>query len=277
MSRTQSHGQTDAAITPGKAARVHRAGTVRCAIIVIALLALEFACRTGLIKHITMVPPSVMVLAAVDVLMNPTIRASILVTLEEVLLATALSIVLGLACGFWLFAAPWARKLADPVLSAWYSVPIFVFYPVMIVLFGIGQQPIIAIAVVFSVAAMILSTVAALDRIPPALFKTARILQLSLPQRVAFVLLPAALPHLMVGLRLVVAYALIATIAGEFILSSIGIGHEIAFSYDNFKTDTMYGLILIVILAAIFLNMALTLLVQRMGGRVSTIKGATGG
>lgn len=247
-----------------------RAGRVRLAIIVAAVVALELACRGGLIKHITMVPPSVMVEAAIGVLFDPVMRASIMVTLEEVLIAVSLAIVIGMACGLWLFAVPWLRKLADPVLGAWYAVPIFVFYPVMIVLFGIGEKPIIAIAVVFAVAAMILCTIAALDRIPVALFKTADVLRLTLRQRVAFVLLPAALPHLIVGLRLVTAYALIATIAGEFILSSVGIGHEIAFSYDNFMTARMYGLILIVIIAAVGLNTALALLVRRMGGEVST-------
>ncbi len=242
------------------------AGAVRFAIVVAALAALELACRGGVIAHITMVPPSAMVEAAMDALLDPLLRASFMATLEEVLLAILLAIVMGVACGFWLFAVPWLRKLADPVLGAWYAVPMFVFYPVMIVLFGIGERPIVAIAVVFAIAAMILSTVTALDRIPPALFKTARIHRLTLPQRVAFLLLPAALPHLMVGLRLVTAYALIATIAGEFILSSVGIGHEIAFSYDNFMTARMYGLILIVIIAAVGLNAALARLVRRLGG-----------
>ena len=257
------------------------AGKVRLALIVVALVALELACRGGLIKHITMVPPSVMIYAAFDVLLDPLLRASFMVTLEEVLIAISLAIVFGMACGFLLFAVPWLRKLADPVLGSWYAVPIFVFYPVMIVLFGIGEKPIIAIAVVFAIAAMILCTVDALDRIPLVLFKTAHILRLNLRQRVAFLLFPAALPHLMVGLRLVTAYALIATIAGEFILSSVGIGHEIAFSYDNFMTARMYGLILIVIIAAVGLNTALALLVRRMGGEVSknrpVIKGVVGG
>lgn len=245
---------------------------------VAAVVALELACRGGWIKHITMVPPSIMARAAVDVLLDPGIRASIMVTLAEVLIAITLAIVMGMAIGLWLFAVPWLRRLADPVLGAWYAVPIFVFYPVMIVLFGIGEKPIIAIAVVFAIAAMILCTVVALERIPPALIKTARMFRLSLRQRVAFLLLPAALPHLVVGLRLVTAYALIATIAGEFILSSVGIGHEIAFSYDNFMTARMYGLILIVICSAVGLNMMLGLLVRRMGApKGALIKGAYGG
>ena len=253
-------------------------GKVRLAIIIASVTALELACRSELIKHITMVPPSSMVEAAIAVLFDPLIRASILITLKEVLIATSLAIILGMACGLLLFALPWLRKLADPVLGAWYAVPIFVFYPVMIVLFGIGEKPIIAIAVVFAIAAMILFTITALDRIPVALFKTARIFRLSLRQRIVFLLFPAALPHLIVGLRLVTAYALIATIAGEFILSSVGIGHEIAFSYDNFMTARMYGLILIVIGSAVGLNALLTILVRRMGGDTNrngqAVKGA---
>ena len=271
-----SHARAHVRSHVKKPGLLQRAGPLRLAIVVLALVALEVACRTGVIKHITMVPPSTMIVSAIDALLDPAMRHSILITLGEVLVASVLSITIGVACGFWLFAVPWLRKLADPVLSAWYAVPVFVFYPVMIVLFGIGARPIIAIAFVFSVAAMVLSTVTALDRIPVALFKMARLHRLDLPRRVFFVLLPAALPHLMVGLRLVTAYALIATIAGEFILSSVGIGHEIAFSYDNFMTSRMYGLILIVILAAVGLNMALSMLVRRMGGTVTVIKGVSG-
>lgn len=254
-----------------------RPGVVRAALVVAALLLLEVACRTGLIGHITMVPPSVMLGAAWQVLADPALRASVLVTLEEVLIATLLSIVAGTLIGLCLFVLPWLRRLADPVLSAWYAVPVFVFYPVMIVLFGIGERPIVAISFVFAVASMVLSTVTALERIPRALLKTARLMRLSLPQRLACIWLPAALPHLVVGLRLVLAYALIGTIAGEFILSSIGIGHAIAFSYDNFMTARMYGLILIVIAAAVLFNYLLSVLVGRLGGSVRALKGVPGG
>lgn len=236
------------------------APALRFAILAAVLVALEVLCRTGAIGRITMVPPTAMVAAAAHAFADPALRAAMLVTVEEVVAATALSIAVGAAIGFALWLLPPLRRVAEPVLGAWYAVPVFVFYPVMIVLFGVGTVPIVAIAFVFSLAAMVVATVAALDRIPRALFRTARIHRLGPARRVAFVLLPAALPHLVVGMRLVVAYALIAAIAGEFILSSTGIGHAIAFAYDNFETAKMYGLILIVIVLATGLNAALTAL-----------------
>jgi NitT/TauT family transport system permease protein len=156
-------------------------------------------------------------------------------------------------------------------------VPVFIFYPVMIVLFGIGERPIIAISFVFAAASMVLSTVTALECIPRSLLKTARLMRLNPLQRFIHIWLPAALPHLVVGLRLVLAYSLIGTIAGEFILSSTGIGHDIAFSYDNFMTARMYGLIAIVIATSFLLNYLLSLLIGRLGGSVRVLKGVSGG
>jgi len=254
-----------------------RPSTVRWGLVITVLALLEVACRTGLIAHITMVPPSTMLDAAWHVLADPASRASVFTTLEEVLIAAALSIVAGILLGLCLFALPWLKRLADPVLSAWYAVPVFIFYPVMIVLFGIGERPIIAISFVFAVASMVLSTVTALERIPRALLKTARVMRLGPARRFFHIWLPAALPHLVVGLRLVLAYTLIGTIAGEFILSSIGIGHDIAFSYDNFMTARMYGLIVIVVAVSVVLNYLLSLLINRLGGSARVLKGVSNG
>jgi len=161
-----------------------------------------------------MVPPTAMLAAAARAFADPMLREAMLVTGREVLAATTLSIAVGAALGLLLWRLPALRRVTEPVLGAWYAVPLFVFYPVMIVLFGVGEAPIIAIAFVFSLAAMVVSTTAALDRIPRALFRTARIHRLGPVQQVVHVLLPAAMPHLFAGLRLVVAYALIAAIAG---------------------------------------------------------------
>ena len=67
--------------------------------------------------------------------------------------------------------------------------------------------------------------------------------------------LPAAAPHLFSGLKLAVAYSFIGVIAGEFILSTMGVGHEIAFAYDNFDNPRMYGLILFVLCVVTVFNL----------------------
>ena len=61
------------------------------------------------------------------------------------------------------------------------------------------------------------------------------------------------------GMKLVIVYAFIADIAGEFLLSDRGIGHEIAFAYNNFDNASMYGLILLVIALVLLLSGVLKL------------------
>ena len=85
---------------------------------------------------------------------------------------------------------------------------------------------------------MIVATVTAIDRIPRVLLKVARVSRLG-PVRTALLMkLPAASPHLMTGLRLAVAYSVIGVIAGEFILSTEGIGRRVALAYNNFDNQT---------------------------------------
>jgi NitT/TauT family transport system permease protein len=225
-------------------------------------LVLEIVCRAGWVSPISLVPPSAMVVAAVAAIADPRLAAEMLRTLAEVSAAAAVAIAGGTVIGFVLGAFPRLRRLVAPILASYYAVPSFIFYPLMIVLFGIGEMPIIAIGILFSIVAMIISTLTALDRIPRVYHLQSRIDHLDPVRRMIFVLLPAAVPHLVIGARLAIAYSLIAVIAAEFILSSSGIGHQIAFDYDDFNGREMYGLILIVIAFSVFLNAVLSALTR---------------
>jgi NitT/TauT family transport system permease protein len=66
--------------------------------------------------------------------------------------------------------------------------------------------------------------------------------------------LPAALPQLMTGFKLAVAYSFIGVIAAEFILATHGLGHAIAYAYNNFETRTMYALMLLILLLVSTVN-----------------------
>ncbi len=99
---------------------------------------------------------------------------------------------------------------------------------------------------------------------PRVLLKTARIHRLSLGEEIWRVRLPAAAPHILSGLKLAVAYSFIGVIAGEFILSTSGIGHEIAFAYDNFDNPRMYALILFVLGIVTLFNMMVFAWERRM-------------
>jgi NitT/TauT family transport system permease protein len=147
-------------------------------------------------------------------------------------------------------------------------VPTIIFYPVFIVLLGVGSAAIVAIAALLAIVAMIAATLNGLDRIPRVLDRTARVLRLSPLQHVFLVRLPAASPHLFTGARLAVAYAFIGVIASEFILSGGGLGYAIAYAYNDFDNRTMYGLMLLVLIVVGVVNALLGLLDRRLQSRL---------
>jgi NitT/TauT family transport system permease protein len=235
---------------------VKKAAWIRTAILVGAVGALELACDTGVVPATMVISPSAMVLALVKTVQSDDFGGNVERTLSAVAVAMSLSIVGGFAAGFVLHAIPVLRRAFNPFLAAYYAIPHFAFYPLLIVIFGLGQLPLIVLATLFAMVAMIVATMSGLDRVPRVLLRTARVHHLSLADEIWHIRLPAAAPHLLSGLKLAVSYSFIGVIGGEFIMSTGGIGHEIAFAYDNFDNARMYALILFVLLVVTSFNMA---------------------
>ena len=219
---------------------------------------LELLCRLGIINRFTMIPPSEMVLALGQVIATaPWFWGDVSYTLGNLAAAIALSVIGGFLIGLLVHAIPRLRRVLDPIFTSYYSVPTFVLYPLLIVFFGIGPTSLIVLGALFGIVAMIVATVTAIDRIPRVLLKVAQVSRLG-PIRTALLMkLPAASPHLMTGLRLAVAYSVIGIIAGEFILSTEGIGRRVALAYNNFDNQTMYGLLVLILGFVIVVNAAL--------------------
>lgn len=244
-----------------------REAWIRLAIVAAFVAALEAACRTGLVPYTVVIPPSEMAISLVRLLRDGEVTGDLLMSFGNVLAAAGLSVVLGFAAGIVIHAWPALRAAVDPLLASYYAVPTFMFYPVFIILFGVGSASIIAIAVLLAIVAMITATLNGLDRIPPVLRKTARMMQMGPLQTAALVSLPAAIPHLFTGVKLSVAYAFIGVIASEFILSGAGIGYAIAYAYNNFNNQQMYALMLLIVVVVTAVNAGLDAIDRRLKAR----------
>jgi NitT/TauT family transport system permease protein len=240
---------------------------VQLAVLVGFVALLELLTRAGAIGRLTMIPPSAMATHLWTMLVNGELNAAMAQTFANVAIAFALSVAAGFASGAAIHALPRLRRLCDPLLASYYAVPFFVFYPLLIAIFGLNRWPLIAIGFVFGAAAMVIATLNGLDRVPRVLRKVARAYDLGRTDEIFLVVLPAAAPHLFTGLKLSLAYSFIGVIAGEFILSGSGLGHAIAYAYDSFDNPTMYALMLFVVVLAIALNAVLHVWEQRLSAR----------
>jgi NitT/TauT family transport system permease protein len=247
--------------------RLTRAGAARVIFILGVLAALELLCRLGLIDRVTMIPPSEMAASLWVILQSGQFNSDILFTLYNIVAASLLAIAAGFFLGAGLHALPRLRRTMEPVLSAYYAVPTFVFYPLLIVAFGVGRTALVVMGAMFGIVAMIVNTALGLDHVPATIAKTGSILRLDVLRQLMLIRLPAAAPHLATGVKLAVAYSVIGIVAGEFILATAGIGKRVAFAYDNFDNRTMYGLLLLLLIAVMFVNGAISSWEKRLHRR----------
>ena len=236
----------------------------RVAVIFGAILVIELLCRRKIINPLTLIPPSEMATSLWTLFGSQKIWDDIAQTFSTVAFSFVLSVIAGFVLGALIHALPRVRRAVDPLLASYYSIPFFVFYPLLIALFGLNTVPLIVIGFIFATAAMVISTLNGLDRVPRVMLKTARILRLSPARAVWSVTLPAAAPYLFTGLKLALAYSFIGVIAGEFILSGGGLGYSIAYAYNDFDNKTMYALMMFVLVIAVVMNGALHAWEQHM-------------
>ncbi|MDI1347395.1 MAG: ABC transporter permease subunit [Pseudolabrys sp.] len=231
-----------------------RVGFIRFLVVGGFVVALEVLCLTGIVSRLVLIAPSEMAVHLVRILRSGKADADIVESLSNVLLAVVVSVIGGFSIGSIVHSFPRLRRAIDPFLASYYALPFFAFYPLFIVLFGLGRGAIVAIGVLFGIVAMIMSTLVAFDRIPRVLVRTAAIYRMGSVEAALRIKLPSAIPFLFTGIKLAIAYCFIGVIAAEFIMATSGLGYSIAYAFNSFDNGTMYGLLLFVILLVTIVN-----------------------
>jgi NitT/TauT family transport system permease protein len=230
---------------------VNRLTLIRLAAVAVIAALIEIVCRVGLISPYTLIPPSQMALGLVELVRSDEFASDTLRTVAAILIAISAAIVFGLLAAIVLSALPRLRRALDPLMATYYSVPVFVFYPLFIVLFGLNDVPKVVIGFLLT------SSLNGFDRVPAVLRKTARVHGLGRVATIRRVVLPSAAPHIFNGIKLAVAYAFVGVLGAEFILSTGGIGYRIAYAFNDFDNRRMYALVVLILVVVSVVNAAL--------------------
>jgi NitT/TauT family transport system permease protein len=223
---------------------------IRAVFIVAVLVTLEVLTRAGIIAPLILPPPSEILEAAAESLATSDFWSDALRSGATVLIAFSGGLVVGVLLGVATASSALLRRVLEPYLISLYATPTVVFYPLLLVVLGLGVLPIAVIASSMAAIPIVLSVSAALRAIPATLPRLGRSLGCSRWRLYRQIILPAALPLAMPGLRLGFIYTLIGTVAMEFILADSGLGYRIGFNYRSFEPVDMWaGIVVVSILA----------------------------
>jgi NitT/TauT family transport system permease protein len=172
----------------------------------------------------------------------------------------------GLALGLALGANRLAGEVGEPILTTLYSLPKITLYPVILLVFGLGLSAKVAFGALHGLFPVALFALGALRNTSPVLVKTARVLRLSPLETARTVLLPAALPEILTGLRIGFSTTLLGTLIGELFASDRGVGFILVRAMEAHKVNDIMALTLLLFAFAAAGNVAL-LAVERRAQR----------
>jgi NitT/TauT family transport system permease protein len=177
--------------------------------------------------------------------------------------ACLLALAGGLALGIAIGASRAAHDILMPILTTLYSIPKIVLYPVILLVFGLGLSAKVAFGAMHGFFPVALFAIGAIRNIPPVLLRTARVMGLSRLDAARRILLPAALPEIVTGLRIGFSTTLLGTLMGELFASSEGIGFMLIRAMDIHNVADIMALTLLLFVVATAANVFILAVEER--------------
>jgi ABC-type nitrate/sulfonate/bicarbonate transport system permease component len=175
-------------------------------------------------------------------------------TLLTFVLAIALACVLGGAAGILIGRSPVARRVLGPLLEFCRGLPPPVVVPVAVLVLGYVESLKLVIVVMVAIWPILLNTASSTSALSELLGEVSRTLRIGRIATLRKIVLPAAVPAFLVGVRSAVPLAIVITLLVEMVTSLPGIGSLIVISQRQFHSSEVYGLLVVVGFMGFVLN-----------------------
>lgn len=163
----------------------------------------------------------------------------------------------GLLVGWGMGWSSRLRALLDPVIAALHPIPKIAIFPLIMVVFGIGEiSKVVAIAVsVFF--PLLINAAAGVRQINPVYMEVARNYGASRWKTLTRVVVPGSLPLVLAGVRIAANTALVIAIAVEMVAAQVGLGVMIWFAWQTLQIEQLFAALLVIALLGIGFNILL--------------------
>jgi ABC-type nitrate/sulfonate/bicarbonate transport system permease component len=183
-------------------------------------------------------------------LLVPAFAATMMTFAAGLVLAIAIGAALGIAVG----ASRAAGRALGPLLEFMRAIPAPVTVPIATLLLGYGMTMKLTVVVLSALWPILLNTASAAASVEPLLIDVARTLRLSTARWIAQVVLPAAIPSILLGTRIAVPLAIVVTLLVEMLTALPGVGSLMIQAQRNFQSARVYALLAMVGLFGFVMN-----------------------
>ncbi|HCS06660.1 MAG TPA: ABC transporter permease [Pseudomonas sp.] len=215
-------------------------------IVPFSLLALWWlASRNQWMSEQILPPPSLVWQSALE-LGSGELWAHLAISLQRLLVGLLAGVSIGAVLGAVMGLSRRAERVVLPTFSALAQIPTLAWIPLFMVFFGIGEVLKLVVLIKAIVVPVTLHTLIGVRDAQPTLREAAQVLRLPLTLRLRRLIIPAALPGFMSGLRLALATGWTSLLAVELLASSEGIGYLMVYARQLFMLDIVFVCIAVI-------------------------------
>jgi ABC-type nitrate/sulfonate/bicarbonate transport system permease component len=205
------------------------------------------------------------VTAGAEMFADGTLLNALWITNQAMFVGYFLAIVVSLPLGIAMGSSPAIERVATPYLMILLAAPMIAVVPIVQASLGLTFAARVAVVFLFSFVYMTVNTMVGVRTVDPGLKEMARSYLASPLQRMRFVILPAAVPGIMAGVRLGLGRAMIGMVVAELSLIGAGVGSLILDYQVRFQPAYVFAIILVVILEGVLLMEIARRLELRLG------------
>jgi ABC-type nitrate/sulfonate/bicarbonate transport system permease component len=170
-----------------------------------------------------------------------TLATHLLATFWRQMLGYGLAVVFGIGLGLAMGYYRALYNLFEPLVEVLRPIPGPAYLPLLVLFVGIGHEMKVVLVLVASFFPILLNTFSGVRSIDPVQFDTARTLGLTTLQTFRELVLPAASPQILTGMRISLAISLILAVLGEMIVSNDGLGYFTLLAQRTFRVPEVYA------------------------------------
>jgi NitT/TauT family transport system permease protein len=211
-----------------------------------------------------MVPPSAIFSAAVELTRDGTLLKAMMQSLVPFSVGLAITIVGGIAIGIVMAQWPVLEYVLDPFVNAFYAIPRIALVPLIILWVGLEFGGKVTILVSVAIFPVIVNTYAGIKDVRGSMLEIGKAYGATPAQIFFKIVLPAAVPFIMAGVRLSVGLAIIGIVVGEFFTAISGLGGMIVEYANSFATAKLFVPVIVIALVGVVLTEFVVFLERRL-------------
>ena len=217
----------------------------------------EGLARTGHISKLFFPAPSSILKTLWQMTTHGDMLVNLGASLERIGWGSIFGIVPGVTIGLAMGWSQRIRKLLDPFIAAIHPIPKVAIFPLIMIVFGIGEVSKIAAIAISAFFPMLINSMAGVRQLNPIYFEVAKNYGSTWWKTFTRIVLPGSLPMILTGARLAINMALVITVSVEMLAATKGLGVLIWFAWETLRTQDLYATLIVIAAVGLALNFLL--------------------